>query len=79
MIAYETHTGRIPYVDEIGIKHSYYPDFRLLETGEYIDVKNPLYEVLHANKIDRVRKSNPHIVLTILGKKQLLALGVELP
>ena len=27
---YEAHVGRIPYVDDAGMRHSYYPDFRII-------------------------------------------------
>lgn len=74
-IEYEVHHGRIPYTDDEGVARSYYPDFKLLETNEYIDVKNPLYVEKHARKIELVRQQND-IKLTVLGKKELHSLGV---
>lgn len=75
-IEYETHKGRIPYVDNEGIRRSYYPDFYLIVEATYVDVKNPLYEKLHERKIMNVRASNPELRLIILGKQELENTGV---
>ncbi len=75
-IDYEMHVGRIPYVDDAGVAHSYYPDFRITALDAYIDVKNPLYEREHAPKIAAVQRSNPDIILVVMGKQRLEELGV---
>ena len=77
-IEFKTHIGRLPYMDEEGLERSYYPDFFLIEENMYIDVKNPYYEKVHADKIERVRQANPSIMLEVLGKDRLLVLGITL-
>jgi hypothetical protein len=77
-IEYDTHKGRIPYLDDDGKERSYYPDFFLVRESKYIDVKNPYYEKVHARKIELVRQSNPGLTLEILGKEKLLSLGLDI-
>lgn len=77
-IKYKAHRGRIPYVDNEGNKRNYYPDFVLVESGEIIDIKNKYHYRLNESKFDMIRKSNPDKKITLLFKKDLQELGVEL-
>lgn len=77
-IDFITHPPCLEYVDGDGISRNYMPDFYLFDEGKYVDVKNPFYEKLHADKIQHVRNSNPDIILEVYGARKLRALGLEL-
>lgn len=70
-IEFEAHVGRIPYRDEEGVERSYYPDFRLIATDEYVDVKCDYVESLQPQKLDCVMKSNPKLKLRIVRKNEI--------
>jgi hypothetical protein len=76
-VSFYLHKDRLSYVDDEGMKRSYYPDF-LLSDGSYVDVKNPYYEKIHARKIELVRLNNPDVKLEILGVEKLRMLGLKL-
>ena len=73
-IAFETHCGRLPYIDDDDVARSYYPDFRI-ENGSYVDVKNPYYEKLHARKLKLVCEQNAAII-RIVNKVEMERLGL---
>ena len=52
-IKFKCHRGRIPYVSN-GEEHSYYPDFYLIDSDEYIDVKNDYHWNLQKEKFDNI-------------------------
>ncbi len=76
-INFMMHSGYFSYTDDLGVKRTYHPDFKL-DDEQYIDVKNPYYEKLHARKIELVKQQNPSVKIEILGAKQLRALGLIL-
>lgn len=77
-IEFTTHVGKFQYLDETGSQRSYLPDFFLIQQQLYVDVKNPYYEIVHASKIEAVKRCNPEIKLEIYGKEKLQSLGLKL-
>ena len=75
-IPFMSHKGRIPYLDNQGNKRSYYPDFYLPNTKEYVDVKSDYHFNINKEKWELIRLSNPDINITILFKKDLQNLGI---
>jgi DnaJ-domain-containing protein 1 len=75
-IYFIAHRGRIMYTDECGRNRSYYPDFYLLDTDEYVDIKNEYHFRLNEQKWDQIRKSNSDLKIILLFKEQLQELGV---
>jgi hypothetical protein len=73
-VEFEAHVGRIPYIDDSGAAHSYYPDF-VLADGTLIDVKNPLYEVKHARKLQLVEEQNK-VKIVVINKQKMEELGL---
>lgn len=76
-IAYKAHRGRIPYVDADGNERSYYPDFVLEESGEIVDIKNEYHYRLNESKFDMIRKSNLDKKITLLFKRDLRKMGID--
>lgn len=77
-IEFISHKGKIHYLDELSVSRSYYPDFYLPKTNEYIDIKNDYHYNLNVNKFLQIRSSNPDIKLTLLFKEDLIKLGIKL-
>lgn len=77
-INYICHKGCIYYKDENGKDRVYLPDFYLIDTDEYIDIKNLYIFNLHKNKFDNIKKSNPDIKIKLLFKEDLTKLGIIL-
>lgn len=77
-IKFDTHKGRIAYVDETGEAKNYYPDFYVLDWECYVDTKSKYFFDLNKEKIECILKSNPDLKLKILGKEELIELGVDL-
>jgi hypothetical protein len=63
----------IMYIDKDGKSHRYYPDFFLLDTKEYIDVKNVFCIKQDKGKIAAIKAEG--IKLRIVTKENLVALG----
>jgi hypothetical protein len=76
-IGFVSHRGRIKYSAQ-GVEKSYYPDFYLVESDEYIDIKNQYHFSLNSEKFDLIRCQNPKIKIKILFRKQLEEMGVKL-
>jgi hypothetical protein len=76
-IKFKCHRGRIPYVSN-GEEHSYYPDFYLIDSDEYIDVKNDYHWNLQKEKFDNIKKSNPALTIKILLKEDMIKMGINL-
>lgn len=77
-ISFECHRGRIPYVDDNSVRRNYYPDFYLTETKEYIDVKGDFWYSKSVRKFELLREQYPDLKLTILRKKNLQTIGVDI-
>lgn len=73
-ICFQAHTGKLHFVDHDGVDHSYLPDF-VLDDGTFVDVKNPYYELLHAEKLDLVRQQND-VKILVVGKLKMDELGL---
>jgi hypothetical protein len=52
------------WIDVIGKKHRYYPDFFLPEYNLYIDPKNKFLQMKDNDKLNRVRQQNDIILLS---------------
>jgi len=74
-VEFIAHRGRIKYVQD-GISRSYYPDFYLIKSDEYIDVKNKYHFSLNEEKFVLISEQNPNITIKILFKSQLEKMGV---
>lgn len=70
------------WLDERGIKwkregcfrydgRRYFPDFHLVETDEYLDIKNDYLIGIDADKIKRVREQNPSVKLHVFTLKNM--------
>jgi len=69
------HELRIKYIDDLGVQRYYHPDFYLLETNQYIEIKG-YYPENCKRKMELVIEQNPDKKLTILMKAELKALGI---
>lgn len=77
-IEFECHKGRIPYIDKFGISRNYYPDFYLIKSKTYIDVKGDFWYYKSKDKFDLLFDQYPNLSLVILRKAQLKELGIEI-
>lgn len=77
-IKFRAHRGRFLYIDATGSERSYFPDFYLIETDEFIDVKSEYHLRLGGDKIKRVSKQHPEIVIRLVMKQDLIDLGIKL-
>lgn len=77
-IAYESHKGRIEYLDKDGSKRSYYPDFHLIDTDEYVDVKGEFWNDEQRIKIECIKDSNPGMKLIIFRKEDFEKNNIDL-
>lgn len=75
-INFAAHKGRISYLDKDSKPRSYYPDFYLSDTDEYIDIKNKYHYSLNEHKWEYIRKSNPQLKIVILFEKDLKEKGI---
>ena len=76
-IEYKTHHGRIPYVDDAGIKRSYYPDFYIPMWNAYIDVKGAMFYDLQLDKMRCVRSSNADKFIEIVTQQYFNSIGLD--
>lgn len=58
------------WIDSVGKRRKYFPDFLLLDTNELIDVKNDYLIKKDVDKIQRVSEQN-NIEIKILSRKEL--------
>lgn len=72
------HVGCLYYKDKLGKDRVYLPDFYLLDSNEYIDIKNSYIHSLYKDKFECIRDSNPDKVVKLLFKEDLLNLGIKL-
>ena len=77
-LLFETHKGRITYLDIHESSRLYYPDFYIYEWDAYVDIKNEYHFNLQKEKFECIYKSNPDINLEILRRSDLEFLGVIL-
>lgn len=71
------HRGRIPYIDHSGILRNYYPDFYLIKTDTYIDVKGDFWYNKSKQKFDILFQQYPKLKLEIYNKAKLQSLGID--
>lgn len=77
-VRFECHKGRIPYIDDAGIRRNFYPDFYLIDSDEYIDVKGDFWYSRSIRKFELLREQHPDLKLTVLRKKNLQAKGINI-
>jgi hypothetical protein len=77
-VKFVAHRTWVPYKDEQGNVHLYYPDFYVETWGEWVDVKNDYHWGLQKDKFDCIRRSNPSMRIRVILKKELEELGVSL-
>jgi len=70
-------------LNEEDYEHSYFPDFFLPETSEFIEIKGFWWKskdgrVDDKRKMEAVLQCNPELKITILQKKELKELGIKL-
>lgn len=75
-LEYETHKGRIPYVDKNGVKRNYYPDFYVHAWSQFVDIKNDYLFAMQKDKFECISLCNPDKDIRILLKEELDNLGV---
>ena len=67
----------IDYVDDLGVKHRYFPDFYLPNEDEYIEVKGYFREY-DIRKMGYVIAQNPSKRIKILKRNDLKVLGIAI-
>jgi hypothetical protein len=77
-LSFESHVGRIPYKDDEGNEHGYYPDFFVKDWDCYVDVKGAFFSDLHEKKFEHLQRCNPDLKVKVLRKSDLLSLGVDM-
>jgi hypothetical protein len=70
-VNFVAHKGRIKYKDENGSEKSYYPDFYLPDSDEYIDIKNKYHFSLNEKKWENIKKSNPELKIRLVFDDEL--------
>ncbi len=55
---------------------SYYPDFYLPNTDEYVDIKNYYHFSLNEEKWKKIRESNPELKIVLLFEEDLKERGI---
>lgn len=75
-ISFFAHKGRISYLDEEGKVRSYYPDFYLPDTDEYVDIKNHYHYSLNEGKWKKILDSNPKLKIVLLFEEDLKEKGI---
>ena len=78
-ISYLAHKGAIWYVrSEDGTKRVYLPDFYIIDSDEYVDIKNDyvLNSDASKRKFEDIKKCNPQLKITIITKKDLIAMNL---
>lgn len=78
-IRYISHRNRLPYIDVEGVERSYYPDFYLIDSDEYVEIKSSYWLEVQGYKVALVRNNNPHIKLRMLTEFDLRDLGIDVP
>jgi len=73
-VAFKCHPSPVLYVDSFGKTRRYFPDFQILGTGEYIDVKNPFCLEQDQEKLKAVFLTG--INLKIVTEEDLKALNL---
>lgn len=68
---------RLEYYNKLGNKRNYYPDFYLIDTNEYIEIKG-VWWYDDKIKMDAVYLNNPKIKITVLMSDELKALGINI-
>lgn len=76
-IVFECHKGRIPFIDHDGVSRNYYPDFFLVESQTYIDIKGDFWFNKSKQKFDTIFAQYPNLKLEIYRKSKLLELGID--
>jgi len=74
-IRFKSHFGKIPYVDDEGVSHNYYPDFYLIDTNEYVDVKATYWLARQKRKFELLKEQSTEKIL-ILTENELTKKGV---
>ena len=75
-IPFIAHRGRITYLDEQGKTRSYYPDFYLPNSNEYVDIKNHYHFNLSKEKWKKIHESNPELKIVLLFEEELKERGI---
>lgn len=78
-VSYVAHKGAIWYTKSSdNTKRVYLPDFYLIDSDEYIDIKNDYVLNLDESKkkFEDIKKCNPQIKITIITKRDLITLNL---
>ena len=75
-INFIAHKGRIPFFDKNGNQRSYYPDFYLPDSNEFIDIKNQFHYELNKEKWEMIKASNPELKIVLIFEKELKEKGI---
>lgn len=76
-VEYSAHQGRIPYIDSVGVKRSYYPDFYIPMWDAFVDVKGAMFYDLQHNKMKNVIDSNPDKFIEIVTYEYFNSIGLD--
>jgi hypothetical protein len=77
-LTFDCHKGRLDYVDDHGIKRSYYPDFFVYEWNSYIDPKADHWYKKQYRKFELLNEQHPDKNIQVLTKQKLTDLGIQL-
>lgn len=77
-LTFECHKGKIPYTDDVGNTHHYFPDFYVYEWNCYVDPKATHWFKQQYKKFEWLRIQHPEIEIRILTEDKLKRLGIRL-
>lgn len=77
-LKFDCHSGRIPYIDDIGVERSYYPDFYVYQWCAYVDPKADYWYRQQYRKFELLKEQHPDKDIRILNKQKLIELGVKI-
>ena len=77
-LTFDCHKGRIDYVDDLGVRRSYYPDFFVYEWKSYVDPKADHWYKKQYRKFELLKEQHPDKNIQVLTKQKLINLGVQI-
>lgn len=76
-IKFISHNGKIPWKDDNGIEHNYYPDFFIPDWKSYVDVKAKYWLGKQKRKFELLKEQTTENII-ILTETELLQKGINI-
>jgi len=77
-LMFTCHKGKIPYVDDDGLTHHYFPDFFVHDWNCWVDPKATYWYKIQYRKFELLKEQHPGIEIRILTEDKLKQLGIKL-